>query len=135
MLNESKIQAAFHKYMRYAYPDVMAFAIPNGFFAGKNGIAHAVRMKAEGMMKGVPDYWIIAPSADGKYVGLIIEFKAGNNKPSKEQKHYLEYLNNNSFRAVVCYSTDEAIYEVERYMDDDSVEPMPEDEYDRFTNE
>jgi len=134
MLNESKIQAAFHKYMRYAYPDVMAFAVPNGAWL-KGNYGHAMRLKAEGMVSGVPDYWIVAPSADGQYVGLVIEFKAGSNKPSKEQKHYLEYLNNNSFRAVVCYSTDEAIYEVERYMDDDSVEPMPEDEYDRFTNE
>lgn len=117
MLNESKIQAAFHKYMRYAYPDVMAFAIPNGFFAGKNGVAHAVRMKAEGMMKGVPDYWIVAPSADGKYVGLVIEFKAGSNKPSKEQKDYLEYLSANGFRAIVCYSANEAMYEVDQYFE------------------
>lgn len=116
MLNESKIQVAFHRYMRFKYPKVMSFAIPNGFFAGKNGIAHAVRMKAEGMMKGMPDYWILAPSHCGSFCGLVIEFKANGNKPSVEQRNYLEYLNTNGFRAVVCYSCDEAVYEVERYV-------------------
>ena len=72
--------------MRLKYPKVMAFAIPNGFFAGKNGVAHAVRMKAEGMMKGVPDYWIICPSHCGSFCGLVIEFKANTNKPSVEQR-------------------------------------------------
>lgn len=116
-LNESKIQAAFHKYMRLRYPDVMAFSIPNGFFAGKNGVAHAVRMKAEGMMKGVPDYWIIGRSYTGMYAGLVIEFKAGTNKPSQEQKDYLEYLSANGFRAIVCYSANEAMYEVDQYFE------------------
>lgn len=114
IVSESKIQAAFHKYVRLQYPDIMAFSIPNGFFAGRNGVGHAVRMKAEGMMAGVPDYWIV--HNNGHFAGLVIEFKYGKNKPSKEQKHYLEYLNNNGFRAVVCYSTDEAIYELNAYM-------------------
>jgi hypothetical protein len=114
-LNESKIQAAFHRWMQYQHPSVMAFAVPNGFFAGKNGIAHAVRIKAEGMMSGIPDYWIIAPSACGNYCGLVIEFKAGKNKTSSSQSHYIEYLNANGFRACVCYSADEAIYEATAY--------------------
>ena len=67
-------------------------------------------------MSGIPDYWIIGPSHCGSFVGLVIEFKAGTNKPSVEQRKYLEYLNANSFRAVVCYSCDEAVYEVERYI-------------------
>ena len=112
MLNESKIQAAFHRWMQYQHPSVMAFAVPNGAWL-KGNYGYAMRLKAEGMVAGIPDYWIIYNNRTHK--GLIIEFKAGKNKPSKEQLQYLEYLNNNGFRAVVCYSTDEAIHEFTSY--------------------
>ena len=115
-LNESKIQAAFHKYMRLRYPDVMAFSVPNGAWL-KGNYGMAMRLKSEGMMKGVPDYWIIGRSYTGMYAGLVIEFKAGTNKPSKEQKDYLEYLSANGFRAIVCYSANEAMYEVDQYFE------------------
>jgi|DEB0MinimDraft_10_1074344.scaffolds.fasta_scaffold04487_12 hypothetical protein len=118
MLNESKIQAAFHKYMRYAYPDVMAFAVPNGAWL-KGNYGHAMRLKAEGMVSGVPDYWIIHQNST--YCGLVIEFKYGSNKVSKQQSEYIQYLNRNGLRAVVCYSVDEAIYEVEQYMTDGKI--------------
>ena len=113
-LNESKIQAAFHKYMRLRYPDVMAFSVPNGAWL-KGNYGMAMRLKSEGMVSGIPDYWIIKKSKCGSYSGLVIEFKCGNNKTSKQQSEFISYLNDNGFRAVVCYSCDEAIYEIDNY--------------------
>jgi len=113
-LNESKIQAAFHRWMQYQHPSVMAFAVPNGAWL-KGNYGYAMRLKAEGMVAGIPDYWIIATSGCGNYCGLVIEFKAGKNKTSSSQSHYIQYLNQTGFRACVCYSADEAIYEATAY--------------------
>ena len=50
-------------------------------------IRTAANLKKEGVKRGVPD--ICLPVSRGKYHGLYIEMKAGKNKPSKEQKEWI----------------------------------------------
>jgi hypothetical protein len=80
----------------------------------KLSIGQAVKAKRSGNTKGVPD--IILPYPNGKYYGLYIELKVGKNKPSKEQKEYIEYLNSVGYFADVRYGSTEAIDLIKDYI-------------------
>ena len=86
------------------------FAIPNG---GKRNIGVAVKMKREGVKRGVPDIFI--PFANNGYHGLWIETKTSTGQLSKEQKEYKSFLENQGYLHKVCRSTFEMIYETEVY--------------------
>ena len=87
------------------YPELkLMFAVPN---AAKRNLNTAMYMKAEGLASGVPD--IFLPCARGAYHGLFIELKrAKGSVVSKTQKVYLDGLNMQGYKAVVCYGFDEA---------------------------
>lgn len=53
------------------------FAPPSG---AKLSETQAKLMKANGMQRGVPDLLICAPSQDGRYAGLALEFKSPTGK-------------------------------------------------------
>lgn len=78
-------------------------AIPNG---GHRIKAVATQMKREGVRRGVPDVCLPVPA--GSYHGLYLEMKAGQNKPTKDQKDWLRGLANNGYCVAVCYSTEDA---------------------------
>ena len=52
----------------------------------------------------------------GKYHGLYIEMKAGKNKPSKEQKEWINSLQEEGYAACVCYGWLEAREVIEKYL-------------------
>lgn len=89
----------------------LLFAVPNG---GARHPAVAAKLKAEGVRAGVPD--CILPVARGGHVSLAIELKVGRNRPTPEQRWWLDRLAEQGWRCVVCYSAEEAIAEVERYL-------------------
>lgn len=68
--------------------------------------AQANKAKAAGMRPGYPD--IEVPCQRRGYVGLHIEMKAGKNKPTKDQKWWLEKLAEEGRKTAVCYSAREA---------------------------
>lgn len=74
------------------------YAVPNG---GDRAMAVAVKMKAEGVKKGVPDLFLPVPRKG--YHGFFIEMKYGNGKTSKEQSEFLEFANSQGYHAGVCY--------------------------------
>lgn len=85
-------------------------AIPNG---GKRDVRTAVKLKREGVTKGVPDLsW---PLARHQYHGLYIEMKVHPNTPSDEQTDFMNWLTSQGYCALVCYSSDEAIEAIEWY--------------------
>jgi hypothetical protein len=65
-------------------------AIPNG---GHRDIRTAVRLKAEGVRSGIWDVEIPYPRCrdNEEYSGAYIEFKAGDNQLTKEQRAFEEY--------------------------------------------
>ncbi len=86
-------QVNFINWFEYHYPTIKIFAIPNG---GKRGIKTAVKLKAEGVKRGVPDLFI--PEWN-----LWIEMKkVKGGSTSKEQKEWIDYLNDIGHTAIVC---------------------------------
>ena len=94
------------------YPELeLIYHVPNG---GKRNKSEAIRLKRAGVKKGVPDLFL--PAARGNYHGLYIEMKYGNGKTSKEQKEWIEKLNKQGYKAVVCNGFEEARETIERYI-------------------
>ena len=88
------------------------FAIPN---AGKRHVAHAVKMRDEGLKPGVPD--IFLPARRGVYGGLFIELKRRRGGTvSVEQHDWIDMLWELGYRAEVCRGADAAIAAIESYL-------------------
>lgn len=104
----------------------LLFAIPNGASYGGGGGRWniAKRMKEEGVKKGVPDVFLAVPmirqdplgNITEMNAGLWIEMKAGKNRPSEDQKWWIEKLETYGYRVQVCYSAEEAIEAITEYL-------------------
>jgi len=90
------------------------FAVPNG---GQRNVIVATRMKAEGVKRGVPDIWLPVVKPVSGYAGLVIELKADGGKPSREQRMWLEFLEQQGYRAMWLVGADAAINEIEQYLE------------------
>lgn len=87
-----------------AYPVLQwLYHVPNGGLRNKRV---AAKLKACGAKAGVPD--VALPVARGGYIGLWIEMKHGYNKPTKEQRKWLDMLDAEGHKTAVCYSWEEA---------------------------
>ena len=96
------------------YPELKALiAIPNG---GARHIAVARKLKAEGVRAGVPDLFLPLPIR-GHCAGLWIEMKSPDGKLSLNQKDFMELMQWAGFRAIVCYSAQEAVDAIIAYME------------------
>lgn len=87
------------------------FAVPNG---GTRNYLEAVNLKRQGVRAGVPDIMLAYPNK--KYHGLFIEMKYGKNKPTDNQKIWIEHLNDVGYLAVVCYKAEEAFETIQEYL-------------------
>ena len=90
---------------------IPVFHIPNG---GSMHKAEAARLKAQGVKAGVPDLCI--PVARGGYHSLYIEMKAAKGRVSGRQREWLDLLEGQGMRAVVCYGAENAIETIRDYM-------------------
>ena len=90
----------------------LMFAIPNG---GKRHIGTALKLKNEGVKSGVPDVFLAVPK-NGKS-GLFIEMKYGKNKPSANQKWWIDSLRVEGYETVVCYGFEEARDAIIKYLE------------------
>jgi len=112
-LSESQHQQALFSWAKkYPELDVM-FAIPNeGKRSGYTGAKH----KAMGLKSGVPD--IMLPLSKQGYHGLFIELKKDDKqKISPNQKKWMEKLSINGYKAVACFSWEEARKALIDYME------------------
>lgn len=93
------------------------FAIPNGTFLNgtvEQRAKQMVRLKKEGLEKGVPDLFI--PYPNNGYCGLFIEMKRVTvKKPSKDQEKWLLRLNTLGYKAECCSGSKEAIELIKKY--------------------
>jgi len=90
----------------------MLLAIPNG---GHRVKAVAAKMKAEGVKASVPDIFLAYPM--GKFHGLFIEMKYGQNKPTTKQNEWISRLQEAGYLTVVCYGFEEAEREILEYLE------------------
>lgn len=89
----------------------LLFHIPNG---GRRDAITGAALKLRGVKAGVPD--ICLPVARGKYHGLFIELKVGNNKPTAFQRDWLLRLDAQGYAVYVCYGWREAAEKIENYL-------------------
>ena len=108
-MTEAQHQAALIKWsqllqVREEYPELkLLHHIPNG---GKRDTIEAKHLKAQGVKSGVPD--LCLPVARKEYHGLYIEMKTETGKPSDNQKWWIEQLNGQRYKAVICHGWEEA---------------------------
>lgn len=107
---------AWAAYQQRRYPELeLLYAIPNGHWRHK---ATAGKLKAEGVRRGVPDLCLPVPR--GPYHGLYLELKRRRGgKLTRAQRGWLERLGAQGYRAVVIRGADEAIRELEHYLQGD----------------
>ena len=84
---------------------------PNG---GLRTAREGTKFKAMGVKAGYPD--LILDIARQDYNGLRIELKTKKGKVSTEQKNRIAMLNEENYKAVVCYGYDEAVNTLKDYM-------------------
>lgn len=88
------------------------FHIPNGSY---KSVTARTKSKKEGLKAGVPDLMI--PIANKSHHGLFIEMKrVKNSKVSVQQLKWIELLNKQGYKAIVCYGSSAAIKEIEEYI-------------------
>ncbi len=113
---EEAEQAAIFKWAEYEkrkYPELeLLYHVPNG---GKRDAKTAAILKRCGVKAGVPD--LVLPVARCGYHGLYIELKVGKNRTSKNQDRWLENLNAQGYKAVVCYGFNETTNMILRYLE------------------
>jgi hypothetical protein len=114
---EKKIQAdfiAWRNMNKREYPLLSSiFAVPNGIWTFKSV---AKSMISQGMTAGIPDVICLAPSHDGRYHGLLIEFKNEVEEPSDDQKFFLKYFADLGYRTSICRNADDAKILVKEYL-------------------
>lgn len=109
---EHILQVACVNYFRLRYPKGLIYAIPNG---GQRNVIVASKLKAEGVLSGVPDLHIA--TAKKGFHGLYVELKNGKaGKISDNQKTIMEKLQSEGYRCEVCRSFDEFKNVVNDYM-------------------
>lgn len=99
----NRIRALAINEPRFAQAARRTHAIPNG---GGRSKREAGRLKAEGVVKGVPDIFCAMPQ--GSFHGLHIEMKSSKGRVSEEQETWLEESRELGYAGAVCRSADEA---------------------------
>ena len=114
-MTEAQAQATIFEWaslMERSMPELaLLFHIPNG---GKRDARTAAILKRSGVKKGVPD--LCLPIPRNGYHGLWIELKVGQNKPTFDQKRWLNELNRQGYLAKVCVGYSEAIQLIANYL-------------------
>jgi hypothetical protein len=107
-MTEHQIQSEYFKILAWnesKFPELKyIFAIPNG---GKRSIGVAVKMKREGVKRGVPDIFVPIPKMDNLLCiisGKWLETKTDIGKQSKEQKEYQKFLLDKGYNYALCRS-------------------------------
>ena len=109
---EHEIQVSCVNYFRLRYPKGLIFSIPNG---GQRNVIVAAKLKAEGVLSGVPDLCI--PISKKGFHGLYVELKNGKaGKVSDNQTTIMSKLQSEGYQCEVCRSFDEFINVVDNYM-------------------
>lgn len=107
---EESLQAEFIIWLNQNYKNVLYTHPPNG---GKRAKTFAIKLKLIGVRAGVPDLLIF--DRKGKYNGMALEFKQGNNTCTEAQLHWLEKLRERGWFTCVCYDIETAIKHTQYY--------------------
>jgi len=94
--------------------NIPIFHIPNGSYKSYTA---RIKAKKDGLKSGVPDLMI--PVASKEYHGLFIELKRVRYSTiSNNQKLWIKLLNDQGYKAIICYGGLEAIECIDGYLSD-----------------
>lgn len=111
--SESTEQIMVVNRVRQFYPWALIFSVPNG---GSRDPREGARLKAEGMLVGVPD--LVLAQARCGYAGLYIEMKKpGYGRTSAGQDKVILLLRRAGYDVVVAYGADEAWEHIVAYLE------------------
>ena len=114
-MSENAEQAALFEWASYKPELSLMYAIPNG---GYRTPTTGAILKRTGTKSGVPD--ICLPIARGGYHALYIELKTSKGALSANQRVWLNALNEQGYKAVMCRGWDQARDEIVRYLETNS---------------
>lgn len=97
---EDALQSSVVDYLRFVAPDCVTFAVPNG---GKRNKREAGRLKAAGVLAGVPDLVVVAPGQV-----IFMELKAPKEYAKKHQIEIHERLRAFGHTVAIVRSIDDA---------------------------
>jgi hypothetical protein len=107
--SEDHEQMIFVQWFRRTYPDVRIFSIANG---GHRHPAVAAKLKATGVVKGVPDLFIPAWK-------LWVEMKrTKGGSLSPEQKDWIKYLEEVGYCVKVCKGAEDAKKQIQAFFNE-----------------
>jgi hypothetical protein len=109
---EAGVQKAVIDYLKYTYPGALYCASAGGV---RTSMKQAIKMKATGYVKGVPDLQIFEPM--GNYHGLLIEIKDIKGVVSKEQKEWIKELNKRGYYATSSKGYEATIQVINDYFE------------------
>lgn len=123
---EEEVQKAVVEYLKFKYPKARYCASLGGI---RTSYKQAVKAKSTGYVKGFPDLQICVPmerrgsdiggstqTGGGVYHGLFLEIKKDKKSyPTKEQKEWIAYLNEQGYCARVTKGLDESIEVIDNY--------------------
>ena len=107
---EDILQHNVMKYLSIQYPTALFTHIPN---EGKRTKFEQFKLKYLGTKAGVPDVMVFTPNQFKG--GLAIELKAGYNKPTENQKLWLDMLKNANWDVYWSNSFDECKEIIDKY--------------------
>lgn len=110
--SEHMVQVVYFQWARLHKEARRAYAIPNG---GQRNKIVAAKLKQEGVRAGVLDVHLPIPR--GGCAGLWIEFKAGRNDLTPEQKAEAEQLAKDGYAVYACWGAIVAIELTQQYLD------------------
>lgn len=108
---ESRLQQACIKWVRYQYPDLIIYAIPNG---GKRNAVTGAILKAEGVLAGVADLFVAKATKD--YHGLYIEMKTAKGRQADSQRAFEEAVTREGYRYELCRSFEQFVAIIRTYL-------------------
>lgn len=111
LMNEHNHQKIVVSWVRKHFPGIPFFSIPNG---GWRDPVVGARLRAEGLLPGVPDLFLAQPS--GQANGLFIEMKSKSGRVGGAQKILHEQLREAGYEVEVPVGWKAAIESVQRYL-------------------
>ena len=133
-MSEERLQSEVVKYIQLQYPKVKYCASLGGQYQPFQSQRN--RARKTGYVKGFPDLFIYeSRTVDGiTYHGLALEIKTIKGRATKEQKEWIEALNERGYKAEVVKGLPEILNCIDTYFNHQSMDQAKE-LYKEYKNE
>jgi len=109
--SEHDLQVSCVEWFYLQYPNEILFAIPNG---GKRNIVTAMKLKAEGVMPGVSDLFLML--SKGGFHGFCIEMKRKGGTLTDNQKDFFKKAINKGYLCTKVDNFEDFVIAINTYM-------------------